>query len=58
MTQLDYIPEHGKELSKEEIKKLVKDLDVQFIRLQFVDLNGQVKNIALPASQIDKILNN
>lgn len=58
MSPVNYIPEHAKELSKEEIKRLVKENDVQFIRLQFVDINGQVKNMAVPSVQIDKILNN
>ncbi|MDD3420618.1 MAG: glutamine synthetase family protein, partial [Candidatus Gastranaerophilales bacterium] len=53
-----YIPEHGKELSTDEIKKLIKEHDVKFVRLQFVDINGQAKNMAVPATQIDKILNN
>ena len=58
MSPVNYIPEHAKELSKEEIKRLVKENNVQFIRLQFVDINGQVKNMAVPSIQIDKVLNN
>ena len=58
MSPVNYIPEHAKELSKEEIKRLVKENNVQFIRLQFVDINGQVKNIAIPSEHIDKILEN
>ena len=42
----------------EEIKKIVKDKKVEFIKLQFCDINGQAKNMSLPSSQIDKILNN
>lgn len=57
-TYPEYIPQHGVELSDEEIKKLIHDLDIKFIRLQFVDINGQIKNMALPANQIDRILNN
>ena len=53
-----YVPVHGKELSKEEIKALIEKHDVKFVRLQFVDINGQAKNMAIPANQIDKILNN
>mgnify|MGYP000059585143 CR=1 FL=1 len=55
---INYIPKQGKELSKEEIKKLIDENHVKFIRLQFVDINGMVKNMAVPAKQIDKILNN
>lgn len=54
----NYIPKQGQALSKEEIKKLIEDNHVKFIRLQFVDINGMVKNLAVPAKQIDKILNN
>ncbi|OGH96681.1 MAG: type I glutamate--ammonia ligase [Candidatus Melainabacteria bacterium GWF2_32_7] len=45
-------------MSTEDIKKVVKEQNVKFIRLQFVDINGQVKNMALPSEQIDRILNN
>ncbi len=55
---MSYIPEHGKVLTKEEIKDIIKQYNVHFIRLQFVDINGNVKNLSVPASQIDKILNN
>ena len=55
---INYVPKQGKELSKEEIKKLIEENHVKFIRLQFVDINGMVKNMAVPAKQIDKILNN
>ena len=53
-----YIPEHGKTLSKEQIKKIICENDIHFIRLQFVDINGNVKNLCVPSSQIDKVLNN
>jgi len=53
-----YVPVHGKELKNDEIKSLIKEHDVKFVRLQFVDMNGQAKNMAVPATQIDKILNN
>ena len=47
-----------RELSKEEIAGIIKEQDVKFIRLQFVDINGHVKNMAVPSDQIEKILNN
>lgn len=50
--------QNGTELSNDEIKNIIREHNVKFIRLQFVDINGQVKNMALPADQIDKILNN
>lgn len=52
-----FIP-NQKELSSEEIKAIIQENNVKFIRLQFVDINGHVKNMAIPASQIDKALNN
>lgn len=36
--------------------KIIKDQNVQFFRLQFIDINGFMKNIAIPKSQIDKAL--
>ena len=45
-------------MSNEEIKNAIRENNVKFVRLQFVDINGQVKNMAIPAEQIDKILNN
>lgn len=43
---------------KESVKEAIRENNVEFIRLQFCDLNGQVKNMAVPATQIDKVLNN
>jgi len=45
-------------VSKADIAKLVKENDVQFIRLQFTDLFGQLKNVAITPSQLDKCLDN
>ncbi len=44
--------------SKEEIKRMVQEEEVEFIRLQFTDIFGQLKNVAITASQIDKALDN
>ena len=43
--------------SKEDIKRIIEENDVKFIRLQFTDVLGKFKNVAVTASQIDKILN-
>lgn len=43
-------------MNKEQILKTVTDLDVKFIKLQFTDLFGAVKNVALPISQLSKAL--
>ncbi|HWQ74605.1 MAG TPA: type I glutamate--ammonia ligase [Syntrophomonas sp.] len=42
--------------TKEEIIKLVKDNDVRFLRLQFTDIQGVMKNLAMPVSQLEKAL--
>ncbi len=57
MTNSLFIPGR-QELSNENIKAIIKENDVKFIRLQFVDINGHVKNMAIPSCQIDKALNN
>ena len=44
--------------TKEDIIRLVKDGDVEFIRMQFTDIFGQLKNVAITASQIEKAVNN
>jgi len=44
--------------SKEDIKKMAKENDVSFIRLQFTDLMGTIKNVEIPISQLDKALDN
>ena len=47
-----------KNYTKEDIIQLVADEDVEFIRLQFTDIFGNLKNVAITASQLDKALNN
>lgn len=42
----------------DEIKKIIKDEKVEFIKLQFCDINGHIKNLSVPSSQVDKVLNN
>jgi len=48
----------NKNYTDEDIKDLIREANIQFIKLQFVDINGQVKNLAIPAEHIDRILNN
>jgi len=45
-------------LSKADITKMVHENDVQFIRLQFTDVFGQLKNVAITPSQLGKCLDN
>jgi glutamine synthetase len=47
-----------KNLTKEEILKLAKEENVRFIRLQFTDLLGTIKNVEIPVSQLPKALDN
>lgn len=42
--------------TKAEIIQLVKDNDVRFMRLQFTDIQGVMKNLAMPISQLEKAL--
>lgn len=44
--------------SKEDILRMVREDDVEFIRLQFTDLFGTVKNVAVTSSQLEKALKN
>ena len=44
--------------TKQDIISLVQDEDVEFIRLQFTDLFGSLKNMAITASQLEKALDN
>ena len=44
--------------TKEDIIKRVKEDDIEFIRMQFTDIFGQLKNVAITASQIEKAVNN
>ncbi len=44
--------------SKEDVIKLIKENNVEFIRLQFTDIFGQLKNVAITATQIEKALDN
>lgn len=42
--------------TREDIYRMVEDEDVEFIRLQFTDIYGNLKNMAVTASQLDKAL--
>lgn len=44
--------------TKQEIVRIVEQSDIRFIRMQFVDIFGQLKNVAITASQLEKALNN
>ncbi len=44
--------------TKDDIMRLAQEEDVEFIRLQFTDLYGSLKNIAITFSQLEKALDN
>lgn len=44
--------------TKEDIWRMVEEEDVEFIRLQFTDIFGTMKNVAVTASQLEKALKN
>ena len=44
--------------TREDILRMVNEEDVEFIRLQFTDIFGTMKNIAITTSQLEKALNN
>lgn len=44
--------------TKEDIFRLVKEENVKYIRLQFTDLLGVIKNVEIPVSQLTKALDN
>ena len=43
---------------KEDIFRIVEEEDVEFIRLQFTDIFGMLKNVAITSSQLKKALDN
>lgn len=44
--------------TKQDILKLAKESDVKFIRLQFTDLFGTLKNVAITVEQLETALDN
>ncbi len=45
-------------LTADDVRHLVKELGVKFIRLQFTDIFGVLKNVAITVDQVEKALNN
>lgn len=48
----------GKYTTKEQIKVAAKEENVRFLRLMFTDILGRLKNVEVPISQLDKVLDN
>ena len=44
--------------TREDILRMVEEEDVGFIRLQFTDIFGMMKNIAVTAHQLERALDN
>ncbi len=44
--------------TREDILRIAKEENVRFIRLQFTDLMGIIKNVEIPFSQLEKALDN
>ncbi len=42
--------------TKDDILKIAKEKGIKFIRLQFIDIFGQMKNIAITENMFDKVL--
>ncbi|HOO56111.1 MAG TPA: glutamine synthetase family protein [bacterium] len=44
--------------SKEEVLKIVNDMDISFIRLWFTDIVGQVKSLAVTKDKLEDVMEN
>lgn len=44
--------------TKQDIIRIIEEEDVEFIRMQFTDIEGNFKNVAITSSQLEKALNN
>lgn len=58
MTEFKYTRLDGRQFTRDDIKGFIKEYNIKFIKLQFVDINGQVKNLTIPSEHIDKALDN
>ena len=44
--------------TREDIIRIVREQNVEFIRMQFTDIFGQLKNVSITSGQVEKALNN
>src|SRR3954453_17016714 len=44
--------------TREDIRRLAQEQNVKFIRMQFTDILGTIKNVEIPVSQLEKALDN
>ena len=52
------IIDNKKDLTKEEIIRIVKENNIEFIKLEFCDINGTMKNLSIPCEQLENAMNN
>ena len=45
-------------MTKDKVRKLVKDENVQYLKLQFTDMLGTIKSVEVPISKLDDVLDN
>ena len=45
----------AKTITREEIIKRIEEENVKYIRLQFTDITGTIKNVEVAVSQIEKV---
>ncbi|HCY0713742.1 TPA: type I glutamate--ammonia ligase [Staphylococcus aureus] len=44
--------------TKDDIRKFAEEENVRYLRLQFTDILGTIKNVEVPVSQLEKVLDN
>lgn len=44
--------------TKEAIKKICEEENIKYIRMQFSDMEGMLKNVEIPVHRLDDALNN
>ena len=47
-----------KAYTKDDIRNMIAEENVEFLRLQFSDVFGTIKNVEVPVSQLEKVLDN
>ena len=58
MCKIKYKSEDTKMYTREDILRLAKESDVRYVRLQFTDMLGTVKNVEIPLGNLDRALDN
>ncbi len=53
-----FVPTRERKLTKDEIKRIIEENNIEFIKLEFCDINGTMKNLSIPAEQLENALNN